>query len=81
MRLADYLTGAASLDDLDRFQLAGNLRNFDIDQVARTLLGKALGYDGIVSGPVQADGQSENSCGAWWRARISESRPAGAACR
>ena len=54
------LTGAASLEDLDRFHVAGNLRNFDIDQLSRTFSAKPLGYDGIVSGPVQAEGSLKN---------------------
>src|SRR5262249_25038594 len=41
--------GSASLEEMAQFRVAGNLSNFDIARFAR-------GYDGIVSGPVQAQG-------------------------
>src|ERR1035437_8922509 len=54
------LTGSASLENLDRFRLSGNLHDFDIDQLARAMLAKPLGYDGVVSGPLQVEGSLKN---------------------
>jgi translocation and assembly module TamB len=53
--LGGNFTGSAALQDMARFQLAGNLHNFDIDQMTRAFLAKPLGYDGVISGPVRAD--------------------------
>src|ERR1035441_1719117 len=58
--LGGSLTGSASLENLDRFRLSGNLHNFDIDQLARAFLAKPLGYDGVVSGPLQLEGSLKN---------------------
>ena len=54
------LTGDSSIENLDRFHFAGDLRHIDIDQLARVFLSKPLGYDGIVSGPVRAEGSLKN---------------------
>jgi translocation and assembly module TamB len=62
--LGGSLTGSASLENLDRFRLSGKLQNFDIDQVARALTAKPLGYDGVVSGPVTAEGSLKNPASA-----------------
>lgn len=64
------LTGEASLENLDRFRIAANLHNFAIDQLARALLAKPLGYDGIVSGPVQAEGSLKNPAAVMARADL-----------
>jgi translocation and assembly module TamB len=48
--------GSASLVEMTQFHLSGNLRNFDIAQVSRALGGRPLDYSGVVSGPVQAEG-------------------------
>jgi translocation and assembly module TamB len=58
--LGGTLTGNSSIENLDRFHFAGDLRRIDIDQLSRTLLAKPLGYDGIVSGPVRAEGSLKN---------------------
>jgi translocation and assembly module TamB len=58
--LGGSLTGSASLENLDHFRLSGNLHNFDIDQLARAFVAKPLGYDGVVSGPLQAEGSLKN---------------------
>ena len=58
--LGGSLTGSASLENLDHFRLSGNLHNFDIDQLARAFLAKPLGYDGVASGPLQAEGSLKN---------------------
>ena len=53
--------GNIAVEDLNTVQLAGNLRNFDIQQVAGAFMSKPLGYDGVVSGPVKADGNLKNT--------------------
>ncbi|MEO8593900.1 MAG: translocation/assembly module TamB domain-containing protein [Candidatus Solibacter sp.] len=50
------LTGSGTLEDLDRFRLSGRLNHFDIAELARTFAAKPLGYDGLISGPLQAQG-------------------------
>jgi translocation and assembly module TamB len=68
--LGGVLTGTASLENLDRFRLDGSLRNFDIEQSMRTLMAKPLGYDGIVSGPVHAEGSLKNPAAVTARADL-----------
>lgn len=58
--LGGLLTGVASLENMDRFRLAGTLHSFDIEQLARTLLAKPLGYGGTISGGVQAEAAIKN---------------------
>jgi translocation and assembly module TamB len=58
--LGGTLTGNGSVEQLDRFKFSGELHNFDIDQVARAMTAKPLGYDGVVTGPVQAEGSIKN---------------------
>ncbi|HWC97602.1 MAG TPA: translocation/assembly module TamB domain-containing protein [Candidatus Sulfopaludibacter sp.] len=58
--LGGGFTGSANVEELARFQLSGNLHNFDIQQTARALASTNLGYSGIVSGPVQANGDLKN---------------------
>jgi translocation and assembly module TamB len=48
--------GSAAIQELQQFQLSGNLHNFDLDRMARAFLPKPLGYDGVISGPVEAEG-------------------------
>jgi len=50
------LTGDASILDFAQFHFAGKLGSLDIAQVAGALLPSVRGYDGVVSGPLQADG-------------------------
>ena len=76
--LGGTLTGNSSIENLDRFHFAGDLRRIDIDQLSRTLLAKPLGYDGIVSGPVRAEGSLKNPAALVARADLA-SRPAVAA--
>jgi translocation and assembly module TamB len=54
--LGGSFTGSAGILDLAQFHVAGDLRNFDIAQVARVLMPKGLGYDGVISGPLEAGG-------------------------
>ncbi len=54
--LGGAFAGSAGIENLARYHLAGNLRDFDIARVAALLAPKSLGYDGIVSGKVAAAG-------------------------
>jgi len=54
--LGGAFTGGAAIRDLAQFHVAGNLQHFDIAQLARAFLPGGLGYDGVVSGPLEADG-------------------------
>jgi translocation and assembly module TamB len=48
--------GNVSLEDFARYQVAGNLRDFNL-QTAETSAGmKPLPYDGVISGPMEAHG-------------------------
>ena len=59
--LGGSFTGSAAIQEMQQFHVAGNLHNFDIDQLTRTFMAKPLGYDGVVSGPVTADGDLKNT--------------------
>ena len=58
--LGGSFTGSAGIEKLRTFRVAGSLRNFDIARLAETFLGHPLGYDGVVSGPVRAEGDLKN---------------------
>jgi len=59
--LGGSFTGSAAIQDLAQFRVAGNLHNFDIAAIARVFQPGGLGYDGVISGPVQADGDIRDS--------------------
>lgn len=59
--LGGSFDGSAGIDNMRTFQVKGDLHHFDIDRLAATFAGKRLGYDGVVSGPVQADGDLKNT--------------------
>jgi translocation and assembly module TamB len=54
--LSGTFSGNAALQEFAQFHLAGNLRNLDIGQLAKVFRPDGFGYDGVVSGPLQADG-------------------------
>jgi translocation and assembly module TamB len=54
--LGGSFTGSADITDLAQFRLTGKLHNFDIAEVSRAFMAGPLGYDGVVSGPVQVNG-------------------------
>ena len=58
--LGGSFAGSAAIEKLRIFQAEGSLRNFDIAQLAETFLGRPLGYDGVISGPVRAEGDLKN---------------------
>jgi translocation and assembly module TamB len=47
--------GDLSMEEFARYRLNGKLQNFDLQAAAR-VAGQKLPYDGVVSGPVQAEG-------------------------
>ena len=51
-------SGSATLRDLARYQVAGRLRNLDIQALAQ-LAGEQLPYSGTISGPLSASGDLE----------------------
>lgn len=58
--LGGSFTGSAAIEKLRTFQSAGSLHNFDLARLAETFLGRPLGYDGVISGPVRAEGDFKN---------------------
>ncbi len=64
-------TGSATIENLEQFRLLGNLSGFDIAQTARIFVPAGLGYDGIVSGPVAAEGNLKNSASLVARANLT----------
>jgi translocation and assembly module TamB len=69
--LGGGFTGSAAVQDMAQFQLTGNLHNFDLDQVARVAMSKPLGYSGVISGPVQAQGSFKNTSDLIARAALA----------
>src|SRR5258708_33048079 len=41
---------------MERFHVDGRLANFDTVEVTRALTNERLGYDGVISGPIRAEG-------------------------
>ncbi|HJT88148.1 MAG TPA: translocation/assembly module TamB domain-containing protein [Bryobacteraceae bacterium] len=54
--LGGTLAGSGSLVNMAQFQFSGNLRNFDVARAASLFVKQPLPYDGVVSGPFQAQG-------------------------
>ncbi len=54
--LGGQFSGNAAVENMERFRLDGQMRNFDLNTLSRTFMGKPLGYAGVVSGPVKAEG-------------------------
>jgi translocation and assembly module TamB len=59
--LGGNFAGKAAIQNLAEFQLSGNLRSFDLEDLARTFMAKPLGYDGVISGAVTASGSLKNT--------------------
>jgi len=69
--LGGTFAGSAYLQELDQYKLQGSLSHFDIETAMRALGQAPLGYDGIVSGPVQAEGSVKNSSAIVARAGLA----------
>ncbi len=53
--------GSALLENLRTFRVAGDLHHFDLQTLAGALLGRRIaGYSGVVSGPIQIQGDLQN---------------------
>jgi translocation and assembly module TamB len=69
--LGGTVAGSGALENLAQYQFKGSLQNFDIAQVMRAFSPNKMGYDGIVSGRVQAQGDLKNASGLAARANLS----------
>src|SRR6185369_9087914 len=69
--LGGSFAGSGGIEDMARFHVSGNLRNFDIAQLSRVLMGQPLGYDGVISGPVAAQGNLKDSAGLVAKAALA----------
>jgi len=69
--LGGSFTGSGSLENMAQYRLAGTLHDFDIAQVARPFVKQSLGYDGIVSGTVDADGNLKAASSLMARANLA----------
>jgi translocation and assembly module TamB len=56
--LGGEFAGNVSLADFEKYKVQGELRRFDIQTLARTF-GEKLPYDGVISGPVDAQGDTK----------------------
>ena len=70
--LGGEFDGNASLEQMRRYRLAGDLRNFDIGRVAGALANERVGYAGLISGPIEAQGdlKSKGTSGLEARAHL-----------
>jgi translocation and assembly module TamB len=69
--LGGSFNGSAAIQELAQFHLAGNLHNFDIAQMARVFMSGGLGYDGVISGPLQADGDIRDTSSLLAKANLA----------
>jgi translocation and assembly module TamB len=69
--LGGAFTGSASVEEMAQFKLAGNLHNFDLDRIARAFLPQPLGYGGVISGAVEAQGNFNNASGLTGHAALA----------
>jgi translocation and assembly module TamB len=69
--LGGSFTGAAGLEEMRRYHVAGTLNGFDIARVASVFIPNPPAYDGIVSGPVQAQGDLRDTAALTARANLA----------
>jgi translocation and assembly module TamB len=69
--LGGRFVGAASLQEMRAFELDGRLQNFDLEAMAHTFMQSKLGYNGIVSGSLHANGNVKNIAGLSARANLA----------
>ena len=55
--LGGLLTGAAEIEEFDRFRASGNLSHFDVASLAALATTEKLPYDGMLSGPFEVAGR------------------------
>jgi translocation and assembly module TamB len=68
--LGGSFNGEAALEN-DQFRVNGKLNHFDMQALARPFLKQRLGYDGIISGPVHAEGNTKNTSAVVARADLT----------
>ncbi len=54
--LGGRFTGSAMLEEMSAFQVKGTLSDFHLASIGREFLNRRLGYNGVISGPVEATG-------------------------
>src|SRR5262249_36296075 len=69
--LGGSFSGAAGIEDMRRYHVKGNLRDFDIARVASAFIANPPAYDGIVSGPLQAQGDTKNASSLTAKANLA----------
>jgi translocation and assembly module TamB len=69
--LGGSFAGSASLVEMAQFRVMGTLRDFDSARVAGVFLNRPLDYDGVVSGPVEAEGNVKALANLTARADLS----------
>jgi translocation and assembly module TamB len=68
--LGGSFSGSAGIENMAQLHVSGDLRNFDIDRATRVVMKQGLGYDGVLSGPVQASGNLKNTAELVARANL-----------
>jgi len=68
-------TGSGGIENMAQFHVSGGLHGLDIDQMARLAVPGGLGYDGILSGPVQAEGNLKDTSALLARASLAIGAP------
>lgn len=58
--LGGSFAGSASLVDMAQFHVEGDLHHLDIAEMAQLAMHRRLGYDGVISGPLNATGNVKN---------------------
>ncbi len=69
--LGGGFTGSATVEEMARFHVSGNLRNFDLEQMSRLAMSQPLGYSGVISGPVDAQGSLQDASGLMAKAALA----------
>ena len=69
--LGGSFTGSGGIEEMRQFHVSGDLHNFDIQQMSRVLMAQPLGYDGVISGPVAAQGDLKDMNGLVAKAALA----------
>jgi translocation and assembly module TamB len=69
--LGGSFAGSASLAYMEQYKVQGKLAHFDLHTVARPFLAKPLPYDGVISGAVQAEGNTKKPVAVVARADLA----------
>lgn len=69
--LGGDLTGSGALENMQAFHFAGKLNRFDMQGISRLFKPGGLGYSGIISGDLQAQGNVKNTSDLVARAALA----------